>query len=168
MLSPRRNQANLHAMTILPLDSRLVRHRSNALWPIAFHRHGPRLPWHRWLPLQIHLFALLLRLPSLLCVVLHATEEFVSTARVSDVLDPDIDSLFHEAVINLLVTGYAERRFGDVIYNASFSVIDLVGHAFVRVSHVLLSFRGLLAFLHSAIGNDVNNVPDMIRLEVDG
>lgn len=90
------------------LDSRLIRHRSNTLWPVAFQRNSPGFPRHRWLSLQVHLLAFLLRLPPLLCIFLHATEEFVSAARVLDVLDPNIDTLLDVAIADLLVAYYTD------------------------------------------------------------
>ena len=66
-------------------------------------------------------------------------EEFVSAARVLNVLDPDVDSLFDVAVADLLVTYYADRGLGNVVDDASLAVVDFVRHAYVRVSHVLLS-----------------------------
>jgi hypothetical protein len=124
-----KNPANRGAMNRIRLDSCLVRNRSNALRPVVLHRNGPCLSWHHRLPLQVDLFAFLLRRSSLGSVILYAAQELFSAARVLDVLDPDVDSLLEVAVANLLMADDADCGLCNVVYDARLAVIDLVRHA---------------------------------------
>ena len=59
-------------------------------------------------------------------------------------LDADVDPLFEIAVANLLVDDDADGGLGHVVDNARLAVVDFVGHA----------------FLHRAVGFDVDDVAD--------
>ena len=58
---------------------------------------------------------------------------------------PDVDSLLHEAVADPFVEDDADGGFGDVVDDASFAVVNLVGHA-VGWKH-LISAR-VLVWMH--------------------
>lgn len=86
------------------LDRSLVRDGCDALGYIVLQADRPCLPWCSWKSLEILWFALLLGLLCLGIVLLDALKEVFSRARMSDVLDTDVDALLDVSVSNLLVT----------------------------------------------------------------
>lgn len=108
------------------LDRRLVRYRSNALWLVVLGADRPRLSWHSGLSLEVEVLAGLLRLALLGRVVLDTDDELLSRARVTDVLDADVDALLDVAVADLSVEDDADSGLGDVVDNAGLAVVDLV------------------------------------------
>ena len=59
-------------------------------------------------------------------------------------LDADIDSLFDVSITDPLVDDDADGRFGNIVNDTSFAMVDFVGHA----------------FLDGSIGFDVDDVSD--------
>ena len=72
--------------------------------------------------------ALLLSLTLLDSVLLYPADEFLSRARVRDVLDAGVDALLDVSVANTLVDDDTDGRLGDVVDNTGLSVVDLVRH----------------------------------------
>jgi len=66
------------------------------------------------------------------------------------VLDSKIDSLLDVPVLDFLVDDHANRTLGDIIDNASLSMIHLVRHT----------------FLHSTVGLDINNISNLILTQI--
>ena len=52
-------------------------------------------------------------------------------------LDTDVDSLLDVPVADSLVDYDAHCRFGDIVNDASFAMINLVGHAVVIIRKII-------------------------------
>ena len=116
-----------HKQATLTLDRRLVRDRCDALRLVVLRANRPCLPWHCRLPLQAHLLALFLGLTPLRRILLHAREELITRARMSDMLLADVDALLDVPVTDLLVEDDADSARGDIVDDASLAVVNLVG-----------------------------------------
>ena len=90
-----------------------------------------RLPGHGGLPLELDGLALGLGLLSKLLVVLDSAEETLAGARGLDVLDADVESLLQVSVLDLLVDNDADGGLGDVVNDASLTVVDLEGETII-------------------------------------
>lgn len=113
------------------LNRRLVSHGRDRLERRRLEREGVRLPRHGGQPLELNGLALGLGLLSELLVVLYSAEETLSRAGGLDVLDTDVEALLHVSVLDLLVDDDADGRLGNVVDDASLTVIDLVGETSV-------------------------------------
>lgn len=95
---------------------------------VLFRADGASLTGLYWLPLQKNVASLSLSGSLLLGVSLHTVDKLLSTGRVLNVVDADVDSLLEVSVSNDLVDDDPEGRLGNVVDNTSLSVIVLVGH----------------------------------------
>ncbi len=75
-----------------------------------------------------------LRLLLLARVFLDSVDELLARARQRDVLDADVDTLLDISIADSLVDDHADGGFGDVVDDAGFAVVDLVGHSLEVVS----------------------------------
>jgi hypothetical protein len=130
----------------------LVRNWNNALWVVVLHADGRCLSWHQRLTLEVDSCAVGLCLLLLLCVCLDTGEEFVSGSRFLDVFNADVDALLHVSVSDLLVEDDSDGGFGDVVDDASLSVVDLVWHTLLDSTitdyvHDIADPGGLLVFI---------------------
>lgn len=75
-------------------------------------------------------------------VLLDSAQEALAGPGGGDVLDTEIDALLDVSVLDLLVDDDADGRLGDVVYNTSLSVVDLVGHTVIR--NILSGSDGLI------------------------
>lgn len=71
---------------------------------------------------------------------------------MADVLDTNIDALFEVAVADGLVNGDTYGRFGDIVDDAGFAVVEFVGHA----------------LLYGTVDYDVHNIADAVLPEIHG
>jgi len=119
-------------------------------------------------------YALLLCLPLLLRVPLHAREKLVSAAGFANVLDANVDALLNVPVADLSVEDHAERGLGDVVYDTGLAVVDFVGlrdmsadtgNADVPTLAHDLTYHALL---DRTICHHINDVADFVLLEVCG
>lgn len=108
------------------LDRRLVCYRSNTLWLVVLGADSPRLSWHERLSLEVEVLAALLGLALLGRVLLDTSDELLPRARVTDVLDADVDALLDVAVADLSVEDDADSGLGDVVDDAGLAMVDLV------------------------------------------
>jgi hypothetical protein len=74
-------------------------------------------------PLQLNGLSLLLCLLLLQSVGLDSVKELLSTFRVLDVLDSDVDSLLHVSTVNDLVADDTDGSGGDVVDDTGFTVV---------------------------------------------
>jgi len=67
---------------------------------------------------------LLLGLLLLNSVALDAIQELLSTFGMTDVLDPDVDSLLHVATVDDFVADHTDRSSGHVVDDAGLAMVD--------------------------------------------
>lgn len=108
------------------LDGSLVCYRCNVLWLVVLSADCPRLPWWNSQPLQVDWVAILLSLALLRGVGLNTGKELLSGARVTDVLDADVDALLDVAVADLSVEDDADCGLGHIVDDTSLAVVDFV------------------------------------------
>lgn len=72
------------------------------------------------------MLASLLSLPLLCGVGLDTGQELVTRARVSDVLNANVDALLDVAVADLAVEDDTDSGLGDVVDDTGLTVVDLV------------------------------------------
>jgi hypothetical protein len=68
-----------------------------------------------------------LRNPTFLGILLDPPQEIITTSRVSDMLNTDMQPLFNVPIANDLVDHDADRALGDVEDDAGLAVIEFVG-----------------------------------------
>lgn len=172
-----------------PLDGGLVGDRSNVLWLVVLGADGASLTWLRWLSLQVDVLASLLGVSLLSSVGLDTGQELVTRTRVLDVLDTDVDALLDVAVADLAVEDDTDGGLGDVVDNTSLSVVDLVwllnagvslspqgGACSVSLESQNTEATKLIcvskysstyhALLNSSVGDDIDDISDLVLLEV--
>lgn len=88
--------------------------------------------------LQIDLGPILLCLLFLRSILLYSTEELLSRSRFLDVFDSDIDAFLKVPVPNLLVDDNTDSILGDVVDDASLSVVDFVWHTIELLSKLIV------------------------------
>ena len=71
-------------------------------------------------------YAILLGLAPFRCVFLDTHKEFFSGARVAYMFDADVNALLHVPVADLLVEDDTNRRFGHIVDNTGFAMVDFV------------------------------------------
>lgn len=119
---------------------------------VTFSGNDSGTSWLGWLSLQLDLLTVGLGFLLSSSVGLDSVQEFLTTSRVLDVFNSQVDSLFKISVTNNLVDDDTNRRLGDVVDNTSLTVVVLVWHT----------------LLDSTVGLDVNNVTDLVNLQVGG
>ena len=119
---------------------------------VTFGRDNSGTSWHSWLSFQDDLFTFFFGISLSLSVGFNSVQELLSTSRVFDVFNSQVNSLFNVSVTNNLVDNNTNRRFGDVVNNTGFTVVVFVWHT----------------FLDRTVGFDVNDITDLVSLQVGG
>jgi len=102
------------------------------------------------LTLQVDVGAISLGLSLLRGVLLDTVDELGTAAGVVDVLDADVHTLLHIAVVDTLVDDDTDSGLGNVVDDTGLTVVDLVGHT----------------LLDSTVYFDVDDVTDFVLFHV--
>ena len=135
-----------------PLDEGFVRNWGQGLWNVTFGGNDGGASWLSWLSLQLNGLTLSLGFSLQSSVGLDSVQEFLTTSRVLDVLDSQVNSLLDVSVADDLVDDNTNGRLGNVVDNTSLTVVVLVWHT----------------LLDGTVGLDVNDVTDLVDLQVGG
>lgn len=120
------------------------------MWSVTIGRDDLGRSWLSRLSLQDNLLTGGLSLLSQASVDLDSLQELLTTSRVLDVLDSQVNLLLDVSVTNNLVDDDTDRRLGDVENDTSLTVVVLVRHT----------------LLDRTVGLDVNNVADLVDGQV--
>ncbi|QFZ30149.1 hypothetical protein EJF18_70223 [Clavispora lusitaniae] len=132
------------------LNESFVSNRSQSLWNIALGGDKLSWSWSSWLSLQRDLFTLGLGFLLQGSVGLDSVQELLTTSRVLDVLDSQVDLLLNVSVTNNLVDDDTDSRLGDVENDTGLTLVVLVRHT----------------LLDRTVGLDVDNVSNLVDLQV--
>ncbi|KAF7581256.1 hypothetical protein FOB63_003893 [Clavispora lusitaniae] len=132
------------------LNESFVSNRSQSLWNIALGGDKLSWSWSSWLSLQRDLFTLGLGFLLQGSVGLDSVQELLTTSRVLDVLDSQVDLLLDVSVTNNLVDDDTDSRLGDVENDTGLTLVVLVRHT----------------LLDRTVGLDVDNVSNFVDLQV--
>ncbi|EEQ41247.1 conserved hypothetical protein [Clavispora lusitaniae ATCC 42720] len=132
------------------LNESFVSNRSQSLWNIALGGDKLSWSWSSWLSLQRDLFTLGLGFLLQGSVGLDSVQELLTTSRVLDVLDSQVDLLLDVSVTNNLVDDDTDSRLSDVENDTGLTLVVLVRHT----------------LLDRTVGLDVDNVPNFVDLQV--
>lgn len=108
--------------------------------------------WVGRLSLQGNLGTVLLGLSLQSSVLLDSVQELLTTLRVLDVLNSQVDLLLDISVANNLVDKNTDGGLGDVVNDTSLTVVVLVGHT----------------LLDRTVSLDVNDVTNLVDSQVSG
>lgn len=108
--------------------------------------------WLSWLSLQLDLFTLGLGFLLQGSVGLDSVQELLTTSRVLDVFNSQVDSLFEVSVADNLVDDNTDGGLGNVVNDTGLTVVVFVWHT----------------LLDGTVGLDINDVTDLVDLQVGG
>jgi hypothetical protein len=151
----RSREPNLSTTTNTPpnkihLDSSFVRKRGEGFRKVVLGRHSAGLARLHGLTLQVDVGAIGLGLSLLRGVLLDTVDELGTAAGVVDVLDADVYTLLHVAVVDTLVDDDTDSGLGNVVDDTGLTMVDFVRHT----------------LLDSAVYFDVDNVTNLVLLHV--
>lgn len=137
-------------MKLTRLNEGLVSNWSQSLWNVTLSKDNTSLSWLSWLSLQLDGLTLSLSGLSLSLVGLDTVQELLTTLRVLDVLNSEVDTLLNVSVTNHLVDDDTDGGSGNVVDDTGLTVVVLVWHT----------------LLDGTVGLDVNDVTNLVDLQV--
>merc|ERR1712013_227685 len=134
------------------LDDELVSNGFDQLRRVVLRGDKMSFTWSNRMSFTIDLHTGCLRFTLLHLILLHTSQEIVTTFGMFDVLDAEVDSFGDDSVSQLFVDDNTDSSSRHVEHSSSFAVVVFVWHTLVDGSITL----------------NINNITDLVCLQVGG